>query len=416
MSKVVVNISKIIGSGYKKLFTDTTHRFNVIKGGRGSGKSKTTAIYIIYTMLKYPKMNCLCCRQNYNTLYDSVFSDLVWACERLHVTHLFTFQKSPLRIIRKETNQQIIFRGFSDAISLTSISVPQGYLNLVWLEEAWQIKNYDDFEKLNYSIRGELEEGYFFKFIITFNPYNVHHWLFSEFFQKDNPNALCWTTTYKQNPFVGEEFNKLMEQMKIDNPRKYRVLGEGHFGVMEGIIFDNWRVEDLDLTKVPNKENLVISTGMDFGYQHLTTVEQIAVDFENKKIYVFKELARRFMTADDMADMLISEGLDKTLIWGDSSRPEVIEHLNRKKCNVKPIKKGADSVLTSIQELQDFEIILDSSCKQLEEELSLYAWDTDKQGNTLEKPVKELDDAVDGLRYAWMGIRKPKKKSRIRSW
>ena len=362
-------------------------------------------------------MNCLCIRQNYNTLFDSCYSDLIWACERLHVTHMFDFQKSPLRIIRKDTGQVIMFRGFSDALSITSISVPQGYLNLVWVEEAFQVRNYDDFEKLDLSIRGKLEDGYFYKIIITFNPYSKYHWLYEKFWQEDNPNALCWTTTYKQNPFVGKEFNDMMEQMKVSNPRKYRVLGEGHFGVMEGLIFDNWRVEDLDLKSVPNADKLVISTGMDFGFQHLTALIQIAIDFELNKIYVFKELTGRFMTADDMVDLLKKNELENEFIWADSSRPEVIEHLNRKGCkNVKGVKKGKDSVLTSIQELQDFEIILDSSCKQLEEELSLYCWDKDKNGNTLEKPVKETDDAIDGLRYAWMSARKPKKKSRIRSW
>lgn len=362
-------------------------------------------------------MNCVCVRQNYNTLFDSCYQDLIWACERLHVTHMFDFHKSPLRITRKDTGQVVMFKGFNDPLSLTSMSVSTGYLNLCWIEEAYQLRSEEDFDKLDYSIRGTLEEGYFFKIILTFNPYSNRHFLYKKFFAVDNSNALCWTTTYKQNPFVGKEFDLLMEEMKQNNPRKYRVLGLGDWGIDGDLIFDNWRVEDLDLKSVPNADKLVISTGMDFGFQHLTGVIQIAIDFELSKIYVFKELSGRFMTADDMVDLLKKNEIDKELIWADSSRPEVIEHLNRKGCkNVKGIKKGKDSVLTSIQELQDFEIILDSSCKQLEEEMSLYTWEKDKEGNTLEKPVKDFDDLVDSLRYAWMGARKPKKKSRVRSW
>lgn len=361
-------------------------------------------------------MNCVCVRQNYNTLFDSCYQDLIWACERLHVTHLFSFQKSPLRIIRKETNQIIMFKGFNDPLSLTSMSVATGYLNLCWIEEAYQLRSEEDFDKLDYSIRGELEEGYFFKIILTFNPYSNRHFLYQKFWAEDNPNALCWTTTYKQNPFVGEEFNKLMEQMKENNPRKYRVLGLGEWGVAENLVYDNWRVDSIDLSKLPNKNDLKISQAIDFGYTHPTAFIQIAVDEENKKIYVIKELYNKFQTVDDIEEMLKKEHLDKELIYGDSSRPEVIEALNRKGCNIKPTKKGKDSVITGIQAIQDYEIIVDENCPHMIEELSLYCWDRDKEGNILEQPLKINDDMCDSLRYAFMPLMKPKKKSRIRSW
>lgn len=416
MSRTVVDISKILGSGYRKLFKDTTHRYNVIKGGRGSGKSKSTALYIIYTLLKHPTFNALCVRQNYNTLFDSCFSDLKWACERLKVTHLFEFKVSPLRVIRKQTNQQIIFRGMNDPLSLTSLSVPQGNINLIWCEEAYQFRREDDFDKLDFSIRGSLQEGEFFKFIVTFNPYSDRHWLYKRFFAEEHDNVLAWTTTYKQNPFVGEDFVNLMEDMKKTNPKKYRVLGDGHWGIAEGLIYDNWRVEDIDLSKVPNKNDLIISSAIDFGYNHPTAFLQIAVDLELKKIYVVKELYNRFQTADDIAEMLIREGLRNELIWGDSARPEVIEHLKRKGLNVKPTEKGKDSVLTGIQTVQDFEIIVDYSCVHTQEELSLYCWDEDKEGNKLEQPLKINDDLMDCIRYSLMPLMKPKKKSRVRAW
>ena len=367
-------------------------------------------------MLKYPKSNAVCVRQNYNTLFDSCYQDLIWACERLHVTHLFSFQKSPLRIIRKETNQVIMFKGFNDPLSLTSMSVATGYLNLCWVEEAYQLRSEEDFDKLDYSIRGELEGNYFFKIILTFNPYSNRHFLYKKFFAVDNSNALCWTTTYKQNPFVGKEFDKLMEQMKENNPRKYRVLGLGEWGVAEGLIYDRWRVDNLDLSKLDNKDDLKLCNGCDFGYNHPSVFLRSAVDMENKIIYIYEEHYHQFMTPDDMEELLKKNKLDKVEFIADNARPEIIAQLNRKGCKLRACKKGKDSVVTGIAFIQDFEIIVDESCEHTIEELSLYAWDTDKLGNTLDKPIDESNHCLDSLRYSIEDVMKPKKKSRIRSW
>ena len=47
----MINISKIIGKGYKG-FWNTKKRYVVIKGSRGSKKSTTTSIKLIYNLMK----------------------------------------------------------------------------------------------------------------------------------------------------------------------------------------------------------------------------------------------------------------------------------------------------------------------------------------------------------------------------
>lgn len=355
-------------------------------------------------------------RQNYNTLFDSCYQDLIWACERLHVTHLFSFQKSPLRIIRKETGQVVMFKGFNDPLSLTSMSVATGYLNLCWVEEAYQLRSEEDFDKLDYSIRGELEENYFFKIILTFNPYSNRHFLYRKFWDEDNPNALCWTTTYKQNPFIGKEFCELMEEMKVNNPRKYRVLGLGEWGVAEGLCFDNWRIDSINLSKLPNKDDLILCNGGDFGFNDPTVFMRSCVDLDNKKIYVYEEYWNQFMTPDDMEELLKKHNLNKVEFIMDNARPEIIAQLNRKGCKLRACKKGKDSVITGIAFMQDFEIIVDESCVHTIEELSLYAFEVDKEGNTLDKPEDKNNHCIDAIRYSLEDVMKPKKKSRIRTW
>ena len=52
-------------------------------------------------------------------------------------------------------------------LKITSISVDKGVLCWVWIEEAYEITNEDDFNKLDLSIRGEVPEGYFKQITLT---------------------------------------------------------------------------------------------------------------------------------------------------------------------------------------------------------------------------------------------------------
>lgn len=164
-----ISLKETVGKNYTD-FWNTKKRYRVVKGSRGSKKSKTTALNMIYRMFEYPEANILCVRRYSNTLRDSVFSDLKWAIYKLNVQDYFEWTVSPMQIVRKSTGQKILFRGLDDGLKITSISVEKGYLCFVWIEEAFEITNEDDFNKLDMSIRGELPAEYFKQITLTFNP------------------------------------------------------------------------------------------------------------------------------------------------------------------------------------------------------------------------------------------------------
>ena len=105
-----IYLPDIVGGGYGDYWR-FTGRYRVCKGSRASKKSKTTALNIIYRMMKYPLANTLVVRKTFATLRDSCYSDLKWATTRLGVAHLWDFTKSPLYATYKPTGQQIFFRG-----------------------------------------------------------------------------------------------------------------------------------------------------------------------------------------------------------------------------------------------------------------------------------------------------------------
>ena len=52
-----VNISKVVGQGYKD-YWNNKKRYNCLVGSRASKKSKTTALWIIYNMMKKYGIKC----------------------------------------------------------------------------------------------------------------------------------------------------------------------------------------------------------------------------------------------------------------------------------------------------------------------------------------------------------------------
>lgn len=163
-----------------------------MKGGRGSKKSKTMALRTIYRMMKYDGMNVLVVRKVYGTLRDSCFTDLLWAIDRLHVQKYWRAITNPLRLIyepKGKPPREILFRGMDDPLKITSITVRNGFLNAVWIEEAFELNDMAAFDKLVMSIRGELPpgSGLFKQITLTFNPWR-ENWIKERFFDVQDPN------------------------------------------------------------------------------------------------------------------------------------------------------------------------------------------------------------------------------------
>ena len=53
-----INYKDVVGGGYDEFWRDK-HRYRVLKGGRASKKSTTTALWFIYNIMKYPQANAL---------------------------------------------------------------------------------------------------------------------------------------------------------------------------------------------------------------------------------------------------------------------------------------------------------------------------------------------------------------------
>ena len=400
-----INLPQIVGKGYAT-YWNYKGRYRVVKGGRGSKKSTTTALWIIYNMMKYPLANTLIIRRVFNTHKDSTYTQLKWASNILKVSHLWKFSKSPLEATYIPTGQKILFRGLDDPMSITSITVEHGHLCWCWFEEAFQIMNEDDFNKVDMSIRGELPKGYFKQITLSFNPWSEKHWLKKRFFDVKDEDVLAITTNYTCNEFLGEDDKKLFDKMKINNPRRYNIEGLGNWGIAEGLVYSNFEELDFNVENIKKRPNVKSAFGLDFGYTNDPTAFICSlIDLDNMEIFIFDEHYQKAMSNKDIANMIKYKGYSKERIVGDSSEPKSIDDIKRQGIyRIKGARKGKDSILNGIQYIQDFKIYVHPKCENTIIELSNYVWDT-KEGNVINKPIDDYNHLMDALRYSLEDIR-----------
>lgn len=423
-----INLQQIIGIGYNKFWNFKGDEV-IIMGSKGSKKSKTIALRWMYLLKKYPKACLLAMRNTAVTIKDSIYADLKWACKKLKLDSEWDFIKSPFEATNKITGQKIFFRGLDDWQKIASITIddPELVLCFSWFEEAFEIANIETYRNVKLSIRGKLPEGYFSQSVASLNPWSDQHFLVKMITTKLTPgenillekgkqqivteeeqefeyqgeqvkqkvSQLLMITNYKINEFLDIKDYAKQENLKNNDYEAYKTAGLGMPGISKGLIFKNWKVENIDNSKLE-----MIRRGLDFGYSSdPSAFLQFSVDIKHKKIYVFDEFGATELDNEQLAIELNKRITKYALIKADSAEPKSIAELNKYGINAIPAQKGPDSLKHGIHWLQGFEIIVNPKCQGLIAEFGLYKWKLDKLGNPLDIPEDKNNHYIDALRY-----------------
>ncbi len=405
---VKIQLPEVVGKGYGT-FWRYKGRYRVCKGSRASKKSKTTALWYIWALMKYSQANLLVVRKVFRTLKDSCFTELKWAIKRLKVESSWEVKESPLEMTYIPTGQKIYFRGLDDPLKITSITVEQGYLCWLWLEEAYEISNENDFNMLDESIRGAIPDDVklFKQITITLNPWNEHHWIKKRFFDTLDDEVLAMTTNYLCNEWLDKADLKVFESMKKNNPRRYQVAGLGEWGIVDGLIYENWEEKAFDINEVKKISTIQSVFGLDFGYTNdPSTLFCGLVDTKSKTIWVFDEMYKKGMSNEAIVEEVIRMGYAKERIRADSAEIKSIDRLYILGLpHITAARKGPDSKINGIDFIQDYHIIIHPRCVNFITEISNYTWAKDtKTGNMINKPIDDFDHLMDAMRYALEGI------------
>ncbi len=406
MTTSEIKMSEIVGQGYDE-FWSCKKRYRVLKGGKASKKSATTALNFIFRLMKEKGTNLLVVRQVMNTHRDSTFAQLKWAQERLGVAEYWSNTVSPLEMVYKPTGQKIIFRGFDDVLKLASTTVSKGYLNFVWIEEAFEIADEADFDKLDLSVpRGQIPPHLYKQTTITFNPWSDTHWLKKRFFDTPSPDTAVFSTNYLINEFLDETDRLIFERMKKTNRRKYDVAGLGNWGISEGLVFENW---EIGKKIIPKDEEYKWKSffGLDYGYTNdPTAFIAFMANPIDKELYIYCEFYEKRLLNCHIAEKIKALGFAKERIRADCAEPKSNDDLRRLGISrITPSLKGRDSILNGISAINEYTITVNPSCVNMIKELSCYIYDDKRNEKGLRLPKDSDNHLCDALRYAFADVK-----------
>ncbi len=214
---------------FMPLFADT-HRYLVLKGGGGSGKSIFAGRKILERAISEPGHRFLVCRKVARTLRESCFRQILGQLIEHYPSSGYKANKSDMAI-SFPNGSEIIFAGLDDVEKLKSIYAITG----IWIEEASELLE-GDFNQLDIRLRGETRE--YKQIILSFNPISITHWLKKRFFDREDPRALVHESTYRDNRFLDAAAVRTLEAFKETDEYYYQVYCLGMWGVTGKSVFD----------------------------------------------------------------------------------------------------------------------------------------------------------------------------------
>lgn len=257
MKPKYISMYKLMGKGYTRGYWKNCHcRYRAFKGARNTKKSfDICGIEIIDKITSDERRNVVVVRQTFNTHRHSTYPRLKKIINLMGLKEYFSYKDSEMTITYKATGQVILFKGFDNPEKLTSIEVEYGYLTDVYVEEAFEIDDYEAWRVFDGSIRGDLPDGLFHQITFCFNAWNINHWIYDKFFKgrleddlqyllthkymdyKNEDEILEYgqgiylhISTYKINEFRAKLYDVTMEQLRQIAPEIYKVEALGMWG------------------------------------------------------------------------------------------------------------------------------------------------------------------------------------------
>jgi phage terminase large subunit len=224
-----VKLARESNPGFLPLFADE-HRYLILKGGGGSGKSIFAGRKVIERCIAEPGHRFLVCRKVGRTIKQSCFQQLVGQVNDAYPDLKCKINRGDMSITFPN-GSVILFSGLDDVEKLKSIYS----ITSIWVEEASELLE-GDFNQLDIRLRGETK--YYKQIIVSFNPISVTHWLKRRFFDTPDPRVRVHESTYLDNRFLDEEARRVLESFRETDEYYYMVYCLGQWGVTGSCVFD----------------------------------------------------------------------------------------------------------------------------------------------------------------------------------
>lgn len=372
----------------------------VLSGGRGSCKSSFVSIEVILGIMNDENANGAVIRKVGQYLRDSVFEQLLWAIEKLGVSHLWEAKVTTPELIYKPTGQRILFRGADKPRKLKSTKVAKGYIRYIWYEELDEFSGQEEIDSINQSL---MRGGDIFCCFYSFNPpREKNNWVNS---MCDDPreDRLVHRSDYRTVPesWLGPQFIAEAEYLRERNPARYE---NEYLGIATGTgaeIFPNVVVREISDEEIDSGERYC--RGLDWGYgaDPFVYVGMI-YDKGSRRLLIYYEFYRYGAKYDEIAEAIKAENTLNHTVIAESAEPRSNDELRARGLRIRAAKKGSGSVEFGIRWLQNLdEIVIDPvRCPNTRREFCGYSFFPDGHGGFRSEFPDKDNHSIDAVRYA----------------
>lgn len=392
-------LSKSVNEHFREFVGDWNSRFYFLLGGYGSSKSYHIALKIILKCIR-EKRKVLVIREVYETIRESCFSLFEELAEDLHLTDdkhgqpVMRFVQSPMKI-KFKNGSQIIFKGMDKPAKLKSING----VTIIWIEEASELK-YAGYKELLGRARHPFLSIHF---ILSENPVDKENWTYKQFFRDEENNRFVMDdeelykkriirtkdtyyhhSTVDDNHFLPASYIEQLDEIRSYDPDLYRIARLGHFGINGTKVLPQFEVAKSHqevMSKVASIPDKFKFNGMDFGFEtSYNAVVRMAVDDQQKILYIYWEYYKNRMTDDKTAKELREFGLDKVQIVADCEDPKAIAFYRQNGFRMRGCHKFPGSRLANTRKIKRFHrIVCSPDCLNTIKELSTLIYSKDRQ-------------------------------------
>ena len=397
---------------YKFLQDNKDKRFVYLFGGAGSAKSWSLAQYFLLEKIRAEKdIGILCLRKTKPAVKTS--------CLPL-IKHWLTKTEIPYNENKTEMTLSFRHNNFIKFDSIDDIEKKKSIegINYVWLEEATEFRK-NEIMQLNLRCRASNKNG-LNQLYFTFNPVDPIGNAYLKNLS-DNANthisrvsgkhdSCVLRVTHTDNPFLSEEERNQIEELADQDDEYNKIYRLGQWATPTNIIYTNWDIVE----EMPRRYD-DIYWGLDFGYSSNPAALVELAFHGDKDLFLRERLYRTGLTNPQligkMETIITNPNQD---IIADCAEPKSIQEIrNAGFNNIKPCKKGTDSVRFGINTVKSYNLHITADSTNLIKEIRGYKWKVDKDDEPLPEPLKFLDHALDAIRYACSFVKGVTKASLI---
>ena len=358
---------------------DSSRKICILQGGTRSSKSYSALQWLLVRALSQPNIVVSIVRKSFPSMRVSIMRDWqtilkeldIWDEESWSATeHIYTFDNGSM----------------VEFMSIDSSEKRKGSSrDYLFIDECNELSREDYFQLF---IRTRI------KTIIAYNPsFGTNHYIFNEI--QTHPESDLFVSTFLDNPFLEQSIIEEIERLKTINPEYYKIYGLGLPGNNVGTIFTIGIVDETP------EDAEFIAFGMDFGFS-IDPSTLVCISKRDKDLYIDELLYKKGLVTADIIKHLTDLDIGRNEIWADSAEGRLIEEIYRSGFNIKPVKKGKDSIRMGIDLMQQYKLNVTKRSTNTIQEFSEYVWMVDKNGNFENVPVDYSNHSIDAIRYVCM--------------